>query len=159
MSTGDGPRQTTEDANRDVVVGRGQLLFTPSESTSALFIADYARRTENCCGAVQINDGATAPLIDAVSADTGVSRPADPFARVQFADRSDEQEMRDMGLSAELNFETVVRQDHLDHRVAQFRIDDRPGRRLQHGRRAVAKYRRSERQRVQATVRGAAFLR
>jgi outer membrane receptor protein involved in Fe transport len=106
VSTGDGTRQTKEDANRDVVVGRGQLLFTPSESASALFIADYARRTENCCGAVQINDGATAPLIDAVSADSGVSRPADPFARVQFANRSDEQEIRDMGLSAQLNFET-----------------------------------------------------
>jgi len=106
VSTGDGTRETTEDANRDVVVGRGQLLFTPSESTSALFIVDYARRTENCCGAVQNNDGGTAPLIDAVSADSGVSRPADPFARVQYADRSDEQEIRDMGLSAELNFET-----------------------------------------------------
>jgi hypothetical protein len=106
VSTGDGTRQTTEDANRDVVVGRGQLLFTPSESVSALFIADYARRTENCCGAVQNNDGPTAPLMDAVSADSGVSRPADPFARVQFANRSDEQEVRDMGLSAELNFET-----------------------------------------------------
>ena len=56
-------------------------------------------------------------------------------------------------------FRNVVRQDHLDHRVAQFRIDDRTGRRLQHGRRAVAKYRRAERQRVQPTVRGAAFLR
>jgi outer membrane receptor protein involved in Fe transport len=44
--------------------------------------------------------------MDAVSADSGVSRPANPFARLQFANRSDEQEVRDMGLSAELNFET-----------------------------------------------------
>jgi outer membrane receptor protein involved in Fe transport len=105
VSTGDGTRETQESADRDVVVGRGQLLFTPSDSASLLFIADYARRTENCCAAVQINNGATAPLIDAVAADSGVSRPADPFARLAFADRSDGQQLRDMGVSAELNFD------------------------------------------------------
>jgi iron complex outermembrane receptor protein len=105
VSTGDGTRQTKEDADRDVVVARAQLLFTPSESASALFIADYATRNENCCGAVQVNDGATAPLMDAVAADSGVSRPADPFARVAFANRSDGQQIRDMGVSAELEFE------------------------------------------------------
>jgi outer membrane receptor protein involved in Fe transport len=105
VSTGDGTRQTKEDADRDVVVARGQLLFTPSESASALFIADYATRNENCCGAVQINDGATAPLMDAVAADSGVSRPANPFRRLAFADRSDGQQIRDMGISAELNFD------------------------------------------------------
>jgi len=105
VSTGGGPRETTESADRDVVVARGQLLFTPSDSVSALFIADYARRTENCCAAVQTNDGATAPLIDAVAADSGVSRPADPFARLAFSDRSDGQQLRDMGVSAELTFE------------------------------------------------------
>jgi iron complex outermembrane recepter protein len=105
VSTGDGIRETQESADRDVIVGRGQLLFTPSESVSALIIADYARRTENCCAAVQINDGATAPLIDAVAADSGVSRPADPFARVAYADSPDGQQLRDMGISAELNFD------------------------------------------------------
>ncbi len=105
VNTGDGSRQTKEDADRDVVTARGQLLFTPSERTSALFIADYARRTENCCGAVQINDGPTAALMDAVSADSGVARPANPFARMAFADRSDGQQIRDMGVSAELNFD------------------------------------------------------
>jgi outer membrane receptor protein involved in Fe transport len=105
VSTGDGSRETTDDADRNVVVARGQLLFTPSESTSALIIADYATRNENCCGAVQINDGPTAPLMDAVAADSGVSRPADPFNRLAYADRSDGQQIRDMGVSAELNFE------------------------------------------------------
>ena len=105
VNTGGGYRETTEDADRDVVVARAQLLFTPSDTANALFIADYAARNENCCGAVQINDGATAPLIDAVAGDSGVSRPADPFARVAYADRSDGQQIRDMGLSAELNFE------------------------------------------------------
>jgi iron complex outermembrane recepter protein len=107
VSTGGGPRELTEDADRDVIATRGQLLFTPSESTSALLIVDYSRRTENCCAAVQINDGATAALIDAVAADSGVSRPADPFARLAFADRPTEQEIEDMGVSAELEFETA----------------------------------------------------
>jgi outer membrane receptor protein involved in Fe transport len=105
VNTGDGTRETREDADRDVVTARAQLLFTPSETMNALFIADYATRNENCCGAVQINDGATAPLMDAVSADSGVARPADPFERIQYADRSDGQQIRDMGVSAELNFD------------------------------------------------------
>ncbi len=105
VSTGDGSRDTREDANRNVFTTRGQLLFTPSENTSALFIADFSHRMENCCGAVQINDGPTAPLVDAVAADSGVSRPANPFARVAYADRSDGQQIKDMGLSAELNFD------------------------------------------------------
>ena len=33
VSTGDGTRQSKEDADRDVVLARGQLLFTPSEGT------------------------------------------------------------------------------------------------------------------------------
>ena len=105
VSTGEGYRQTTEDSDRNVVTARGQLLFTPSDGASALIIADYSARNENCCGAVQINDGPTAPLMDAVAADSGVSRPADPFERVAYADRSDGQQIRDMGVSAELNFE------------------------------------------------------
>ena len=105
VSTGGGTRQATEDANRDVTAARAQLLFTPSENTSALIIADYAQRNEYCCGAVQINDGPTAALMDAVATDSGVSRPADPFRRLQFMDRPDGQEIRDMGVSAELNFE------------------------------------------------------
>lgn len=105
VSTGGGLRQAEEDADRDVTVVRGQLLFTPSDSVSALIIADYAQRNENCCGAVQINDGATAPLMDAVAPDSGVSRPADPFRRLAYSDRPDDQDIRDLGVSAELEFE------------------------------------------------------
>jgi len=102
VNTGGGPREQTRDANRDAVGARGQLLFTPSEDVSALFIADYSRRTEDCCAAVQTNDGPSAPLIDAIAADSGVARPADPFGRVAYLDRSTEQDIRDMGMSVEL---------------------------------------------------------
>ena len=103
VSTGDGPREQTSDADRDAVTARGQLLFTPSDDVSALFIADYAKRTENCCAAVQINDGPSAALVDAVSADSGVARPADPFARIAYLNRSTEQDIDDMGLSVEVS--------------------------------------------------------
>ena len=105
VSTGGGIRQSTEDADRNVTTVRGQLLFKPSDDTSALVIADYSQRNENCCGAVQINDGPTAALMDAVATDSGVSRPADPFRRLQYADRPDGQEIRDYGISAELTFD------------------------------------------------------
>jgi outer membrane receptor protein involved in Fe transport len=84
VSTGGGPRTDTQDANRDVIAARGQLLFMPSASTSALFIADYARRNESCCAAVQIRRSDA--MIDA-RADSGrhTGRPT-PSARVAFLD-------------------------------------------------------------------------
>ncbi|HEU5137666.1 MAG TPA: TonB-dependent receptor [Steroidobacteraceae bacterium] len=110
VNTGDGTRTATQDANRDAVTARGQLLFTPSDDVSALFIADYARRSEDCCAAVQINDGPSAALIDAVAADSGVSRPADPFARIAYLDRPTDQDINDKGLSVELGVDTYFGQ-------------------------------------------------
>jgi outer membrane receptor protein involved in Fe transport len=106
VTTGDGTRTETQDADRDAITARGQLLFTPSDSVSALLIADYARRNETCCAAVQINDGPSAPLIDAVAADSGVAQPADPFRRMAYLDRSTEQDIHDKGLSLELGIDT-----------------------------------------------------
>ncbi len=105
VSVGSGPRTETEDATRDMWGVRGQLLIQPSDSFTALVSADYATRDETCCLATQINDGGTAPLIDAVSADSGVSRPADPFARIAFADRPSNQEIKDKGGAVELSFD------------------------------------------------------
>jgi iron complex outermembrane receptor protein len=104
VSAGDGTRPD-EDANRDMWAARGQLLIQSDDGFQALFSADYATRDETCCGATQINDGATAPLIDAVSADSGVSRPADPFARVAFANRPSQQEIKDKGGSLDVSFD------------------------------------------------------
>jgi iron complex outermembrane receptor protein len=106
VNTGGGPRQETRDADRNAVSARGQLLFTPADDVSALFSADYAQRDESCCAAVQVNDGPSAPLIDAVAEDSGVAQPADPFSRVAFLNRSTEQDIRDMGVSAEVAFDT-----------------------------------------------------
>jgi outer membrane receptor protein involved in Fe transport len=106
VNTGGGTRTDTQDANRDAINARGQLLFTPTGSVTGLLIADFATRSESCCAAVQTNDGPSAPIIDAIAPDSGVARPADPFARIAYLDRPTEQEIDDKGLSFELGIDT-----------------------------------------------------
>jgi outer membrane receptor protein involved in Fe transport len=108
VNTGGGPRSDDEDADRDVLAVRGQLLLRQSENFEARLIADYARREENCCAATQINVGGSAPLIDALATDSGVANPADPFARRAFADRSTEQSIRDKGVALDFNWDLPV---------------------------------------------------
>jgi len=108
VNTGDGPRMDTQDANRDAVNARGQLLFTPTGSVTGLLIADFATRSESCCAAVQTNVGPSAPIIDAIAPDSGVAQPADPFARIAYLDRPTEQEIDDKGLSFELGVDTNI---------------------------------------------------
>jgi len=105
VDTGDGPRTLEEDNNLDFWTIRGQLLFQPSDTFDLRFIADYTDRDESCCVAVQIHTGPTSGFINALSAGTGVSIPADPFDRVAYANRGTEQRIRDMGWSAEANLE------------------------------------------------------
>ncbi len=100
-----GPRTQTDDADRDIKTVRGQLLFRPSEDLDVRFIGDYTDRDEHCCSAVQTNVGASAPIIDALSPDTGVAIPSDPFARRTFSNRPTTQAIKDKGLSAELNWD------------------------------------------------------
>lgn len=104
VSTGGGVRTDTEDANRDVTALRGQLLFKISDDFNLRFIADYAKRKENCCAAAQINVGGTAPLVDALATDAGVANPANPFKRLVYSDRPTPQNVRDHGIAAEANW-------------------------------------------------------
>lgn len=109
VDTGDGPRTSDEDNNQDFWTVRGQLLFQPSDIFDLRFIIDLTQRDEECCAAVQLRTGPTGNFINALSVGTGVSIPADPFARVAFANRGNEQEIEDMGWSAEANldFESI----------------------------------------------------
>src|SRR3970040_2242446 len=50
--------------------------------------------------------GGTAPIIDALSPDSGVTPVADPFARVAWSNRSTESDIKDKGISAEVNWIT-----------------------------------------------------
>ncbi|MBX7249820.1 MAG: TonB-dependent receptor [Caulobacteraceae bacterium] len=109
VDTGDGPRTNTQDNDQDFWTGRAQLLFQPSDIFDLRFIADYTHREEVCCAAVQIRTGPTSNFINALAVGTGVSIPADPYARVAFANRDNNQDIRDRGWSAEANldFESI----------------------------------------------------
>lgn len=109
--------------DRDRWLVRGQFLFTPTEDISLRLIGDYAKRDENCCGAVNLGPnrnltrlGATGgvavsantllPLLQALGANIQVD-PNGSFVRTQsstpgFPYRSDS---KDWGLSGELNWD------------------------------------------------------
>ncbi|MBU1345535.1 MAG: TonB-dependent receptor [Alphaproteobacteria bacterium] len=110
INLGDGPRTETQDGNQDFYTLRGQLLILPSDSASIRLIADYSKRDEFCCAGVQRRTGPTYPFVDALSTGTGQAPPAAgfgfvPFSRTAFMNRGTEQEIEDMGLSAEANID------------------------------------------------------
>lgn len=106
VRTGAGPRVEKEDSDQNFHSLRGQLLLEPTENLDINFIADFTSREENCCAAVTTVRGGTAPIIDALSPDEGVVRVADPFARVAYSNRSTEQDIKDKGISGEVNWVT-----------------------------------------------------
>ena len=101
---GKGPSTTTEDADQNFWTIRGQVLFTPSSDVSIKFIADYTKRDENCCAAVQIRTGPTAAIINALAApSTGLSIYPNPSARKAYSNRAVGSQVEDGGVSAEAN--------------------------------------------------------
>lgn len=106
VRTGAGPREETEDGNQNFHSLRGQLLFEPTDNLDINVIADFTSREENCCVGVTTVRGGTAAIVDALSPDEGVAPVADPFARVAYSNRSTEQDIKDKGISAEVNWLT-----------------------------------------------------
>ncbi|WP_333590913.1 TonB-dependent receptor [Brevundimonas sp.] len=110
VDVGAGPRTLTDDANQEFYTLRGQLLFLPNDAASIRVIADYTRRTEYCCAAVQVRTGPTYPFIDGAATGTGQRPPAPgngalPFSRQAFSNRDTGQEIIDRGISAEANID------------------------------------------------------
>lgn len=107
VHTGGGPRREREDGDQNFHSLRGQLLLEPTDNLDIVLMADFTSREENCCLAATIVRGGTAPIIDALSPDEGVA-PAgtDPFSRQVWANRSTEQDIKDKGVSAEVNWIT-----------------------------------------------------
>ena len=106
VRTGAGPRTETEDGDQNFHTLRGQWLLEPTENLDINVIADFTSREENCCVSMTTVRGATGNIIDALSPDSGVANPADPFARVAYSNRSTEQDFKDKGISAEVNWIT-----------------------------------------------------
>jgi iron complex outermembrane recepter protein len=104
VRTGAGPRTETRDGDQNMHTLRGQLLLEPTPDLDINLIADFTSREENCCVGLTTVRGATAPIIDALAADSGVVSVADPFARVAYSNRSTEQDIKDKGVSAEVNW-------------------------------------------------------
>lgn len=108
VDTGDGPNTKTDDQTQDYWTTRGQLLILPSDNASIRLIADYTKREEYCCAAVQTRVGPSQAFIAALTAPNGPGQTPPtagygtvPFSRLAYSNRETPQEIEDMGLSAE----------------------------------------------------------
>jgi len=103
--TGKGPSTRDQDADQGFYTVRGQLLFMPDDRSTFKVIADYSRRDENCCGAVQIRTGPTASILALLNGGPVLATTADPFARVAYSNRGAPSSIRDKGVSLEGNID------------------------------------------------------
>ncbi len=106
VATGNGPRTKTDDYDQNYHLLRGQLMFEPTDNLDINFIVDYTSREENCCSAVQTVVGGTAPIINALGGGNAIAIPADPFARVAYSNRDTSQDIKDKGISAQINWDS-----------------------------------------------------
>jgi iron complex outermembrane recepter protein len=116
VNDGIGPNTQNNSNSRHAYTLRGQLLITPSDSLDVLVIADLSKRNESCCGAVMqyagpfqglVNVFAGTPALGGVPGATGTSTGTGtpvPNTYVAYANQPVTQHVRDMGLSAELNW-------------------------------------------------------
>lgn len=99
--------QVEDTETTDFYTVRGQLLFTPSDTVEGRIILDWSERDELCCSAVSYDYTPEAyALVRAVGGD--VTFPADPDARVAFANRPFLQSIEDWGLSGEWDIELPI---------------------------------------------------
>ncbi|HEY0746970.1 MAG TPA: TonB-dependent receptor [Steroidobacteraceae bacterium] len=117
---GVGPSTQNNTNDRKAYNARGQLLITPSDGVDFLLIADYAKRNESCCSAVVqypgpfqglVNIFASNPLLGGkpgalgdspLIGQPGVNRL--PNSYVAYDNQIIKQNVRDMGISGELNW-------------------------------------------------------
>ena len=105
--TAGGPRQETDDGDMNYHSMRMQLLLEPSPDLSINFAGDYTSREENCCVSVTTHRGPTAAIIDALTpGGEGIIPVPDPDRRLAYANRTTEQDIKDKGVSGEVNWTT-----------------------------------------------------
>lgn len=105
VHVGAGPRTRTEDTDQDYYTVRGQLLVTPTNDITVRLLADYSDRDEHCCVNFVSVAGPTAAAVDALAADEGTQRPANPYARLANANRDMGSKITDMGVSAQVDWD------------------------------------------------------
>jgi iron complex outermembrane receptor protein len=117
---GVGPSTQNNTNDRKSYNVRGQLLITPSDDVNVLLIADYAKRNESCCSAVVeypgpfqglVNVFASTPALGGTPGGLGdsplIGQPGVvrlPSSYVAYDNQIITQNVRDMGLSGELNW-------------------------------------------------------
>ena len=106
VNTGAGPRTLDEENDRKVQTARGQLLFQPSDDLEIRFTGDYTKREEHCCSGVPTFNGPTVAAVNALAGGAGTQNPPDPFNRTAFLNRGTDQDVRDVGASMEINWDT-----------------------------------------------------
>jgi len=105
VRTGEGPRTETRDDDQDLAALRGQLLWNITPAATLRVIGDWTDRDENCCVGVQIRTGPSAPWVDSLATDAGVVNPAAPGDRLTYWNRNTHVQIRESGLSGELNWD------------------------------------------------------
>ncbi|RYF95756.1 MAG: TonB-dependent receptor [Caulobacteraceae bacterium] len=112
VETGDGPRNSNEDVTQDFWTIRGQILATPTDNFSVRFIADYTERDELCCLATQLQVGnaanSRANFVNQVQPNgINANTNENVFSRRAYGNRSTKQDIKDQGLSAEINWDVL----------------------------------------------------
>ncbi len=117
-----GPRVETDDGDQNYHSLRGQLLLEPTPNLNINFIGDYTSREENCCVTVTTQRGPTAPIIDALTpGGQGIIPGVDLDRRLAYANRTTEQDLKDKGVSAEVNWTTPWANDAVLTSITAFR--------------------------------------
>lgn len=104
VETGAGPRSESEDYDQNFHTLRAKLLLEPTDNVDILLGGDYTSREENCCTAVQLVSGSTAPLLNALGGGNAIAIPADPWARKTYSNRSTAQDIKDKGVQAQVDW-------------------------------------------------------
>src|SRR5690606_25988913 len=109
VETGNGPRTEDRDYDQNFHTVRAKLLFEPSDTLDIQFSADYTSREENCCTAVQTVVGDSALVLAAINGgQRAVAAPgSDPFDRIAYSNRPTTQDIKDKGVSAEVNWDAA----------------------------------------------------
>jgi iron complex outermembrane recepter protein len=117
---GVGPSEQNNTNDRKAYNARGQLLITPNDDVDFLLIADYAKRNESCCSAVVEYPGPFQGLVNVFASTPALGgRPGGlgdspligqpgvvrlPSSYVAYDNQIIKQNVRDMGISGELNW-------------------------------------------------------
>jgi outer membrane receptor protein involved in Fe transport len=102
-----GTRSSHDDMDRDYYTTRGQLLWRATDALSINLSADYSKRDENCCAAVQVINTSVPQVTNALSAivPNSYANPADPFERNAHLNRDTTQELTDKGAAIDVDWD------------------------------------------------------